>query len=299
VTVPVVLVIFNRPETTKRVFAEIRRYQPERLLVIADGPRGNRDGEAERCAATRRIVDQGVDWPCKIERCWSDTNLGCRKRVSSGLTWAFTRAESAIILEDDCLPDPSFFPYCEALLARYATDERIGSIGACNFLGRRHPRLDSYRFSRFSHVWGWASWSRAWDRYDVDMKAWPGLRNSSWLKGECGDPTEEDFWRSVFDGVADGRIDTWDFQWTFANWANRMASIVPSVNLVANIGFGADATHTTATTSWGTIPTMAIELELRHPTVIAIDHGADREVAQAQYHRSWKRRLWDRWRNRT
>lgn len=293
-TVPVVFIIFNRPDTTIRVFNEIRRYRPERLLVIADGPRNGRAGESDRCIATRQIIDS-VDWPCQVQRCWSDVNLGCRKRVSSGLTWAFSQTDAAIVLEDDCLPEPSFFPYCEELLARYAKDERVASICGGHFLDRRNPTNTSYRFSRFSHIWGWASWSRAWRNYDVDMQAWAGLRQTGWLRGECSSDIEVDFWQTVFDRVAAGRIDTWDYQWIFSCWTQRRVSVVPAVNLISNIGFGANATHTTNISRWANLPTSPIEAELRHPTTLAIDHDADNEVARLQYRRSWKRRLWDRW----
>lgn len=294
-TAPVIFIIFNRPDTTIRVFNEIRRYRPSRLLVVADGPRASRIGETERCSATRQIIESGVDWPCQVERCWSDVNLGCKARVSSGLTWAFSLVEAAIILEDDCLPDPSFFPYCEELLQRYAHDERIGSICGSNFKDRGSPTPNSYQFSRFSYIWGWASWARAWKNYDVTMKAWPELRNTGWLHGECSGHVEMDFWKTTFDAVSDGRIDTWDYQWIFTCWAHRMTSIVPSVNLISNIGFGAEATHTTGPSRWANLPTTAMEAPLRHPNTVAIDHDADRRSAELQYYRPWKRRLWDRW----
>lgn len=294
-TVPVVFIIFNRPDTTRRVFDAIRRFRPDRLLVIADGPRAGRAGEAERCAATRKIIAEGVDWPCQVERCWSDINLGCKARISSGLTWAFSRAEAAIVLEDDCLPDPSFFLFCETLLAYYADDERVGSIGGCNFLGERRPAVDSYRFSRFSHIWGWATWARAWKHYDVTMKEWGALRSADWLLGECASRREADFWRSMFDAVASGRLDTWDFQWVFSSWANRMSSVVPAVNLISNIGFGADATHTTGASPLADRKTFAIETDLRHPSIMAIDHVADRVVSAQQYRRSWRQRCLAPW----
>lgn len=290
-SVPVVLIAFNRPETTAKVLAAIRGYRPSRLLVVADGPRPHRSGEAERCAAVRRLIDEGVDWPCDIERCWSDVNLGCRKRVSSGLDWAFSRADRAIVLEDDCLVHPSFFPYCEELLERYAHDERIGSIGACDVSESGADHDASYRFSRFHHVWGWASWSRAWRHYDVAAAAWPRLRDAGWLDGECHGRAERDFWRSVFEGVHTGRIDTWDFQWVFACWANRMLSICPQANLVTNIGFGADATHTTGADAAPSMATHGLRLPLRHPETLAIDHAADRITSAKHYRRSLRRRL--------
>jgi hypothetical protein len=291
--IPVAFIVFNRPDTTARVLDAIRQQRPQRLLVVADGPRPGRSSEAERCKAVRRLIDDGVDWPCDVERCWSDANLGCRRRLSTGLSWVFSRTDRAIILEDDCLPHPTFFPYCIELLDRYADDQRISTIGGCSFLDERTPTEASYRFTRYPHIWGWASWARAWRSYDVDVAAWPGLRSNGWLDGECTSGTEADFWRAAFDGVRSGRIDTWDFQWVFASWAQRMASIAPAVNLVSNIGFGAGATHTASDSPLAALPTQALELPLRHPPTMHIDHRSDRCVAQQQFRRSLRRRWFD------
>src|SRR6185369_14461868 len=164
-TTPVAFIIFNRPDTTEKVFAEIARARPPKLLVIADGPRAGRAGEADRCAATRAIIDR-VDWDCKVLTNYSDVNLGCKNRVASGIDWVFEQVPEAIILEDDCLPDPTFFRFCEELLIRYREDERISQICGANFQFGRKRSNDSYYFSRYNHIWGWASWRRAWQHYD-------------------------------------------------------------------------------------------------------------------------------------
>src|SRR5512139_3287315 len=168
---PVAFIIFNRPDTAERVFAEIAKARPPKLLVVADGPRANRSGEAEKCAATRAIIDR-VDWDCEVLTNFSDTNLGCKNRVSSGIDWVFEQVPEAIILEDDCLPHPTFFRFCEELLERYRDDERIGMISGDNFqLGQKRTDA-SYYFSRYNHIWGWASWRRAWRHYDREASAW-------------------------------------------------------------------------------------------------------------------------------
>lgn len=167
-------------------------------------------------------------------------------------------------------------------------------IGGCNFLDHRHPADADYRFTRIPHIWGWASWARAWAHYDVDMASWPALRSSDWLAGECSSHAEADFWRAAFDGVHAGHIDTWDFQWTFACWRNRMASIAPAVNLVSNIGFGAGATHTSTLSPLANLRTEHLGAPLHHPTAVCVDHGADRVVARQQFRRSWKRRLFEK-----
>jgi len=274
-TTPVVFIVFNRPDTTLRVFECIRRYRPQHLLVIADGPRTGRAGETERCAEVRQIIDGGVDWPCQVERCWSDINLGCRNRISSGLTWAFSRVEAAIILEDDCLPDPSFFPYCEELLHRFADDERIMSISGTNFLTSAPRGTESYRFSRIPHVWGWAGWQRAWRHYDVTIHNWPAIRDGGWLDDLLGDKSLARRWRKIFDKVARNGIDTWDYQWVFTCWSQSGLSILPNRNLISNIGFGAHATHTTIISQVANLPTEEMAFPIRHPAVVIRDNQSD------------------------
>ncbi len=173
-TTPVAFIIFKRPDTTRKVFEEIRRAKPPKLLVIADGPRPNIVGEAEKCAAARAIIDS-VDWECEVLKNYSDENLGCKQRVSSGLDWVFDNVEEAIILEDDCLPHPTFFRFCEELLEKYRGDERIMTIGGTNLLKNWKSDIQSYHCSNYFNCWGWATWKRVWKHYDVDMKLWGNL----------------------------------------------------------------------------------------------------------------------------
>ena len=178
---PVAFLVFNRPHTTDKVFSEIAAANPRKLLIVADGPRPDQPGEAERCVAVRAIVDR-VDWDCEVLTNYSDINLGCKARISSGLDWVFDTVEEAIVLEDDCLPHPSFFRFCEELLVKYRDDERIAQIGGVNFQSGRRRTNYSYYFSRYAHIWGWATWRRAWRHYDVALKAWPLIRDGG------GDP---------------------------------------------------------------------------------------------------------------
>lgn len=242
-TTPVALLVFNRPDATSRVFAAIREAQPRQLLVIADGPRANRPDETTLCMKVRHIVEQ-VDWPCQVEYLYSEVNLGCRKRVSSGLDWVFNTVDEAIILEDDCLPDPTFFRYCQEMLDLYRHDERIMMISGSNLLGEWKAANQSYHFSYYGGVWGWASWRRAWRYYDVDMPLWSNPEIRDRVRDVIG--VTSDFRRraKAFDKTASGRIDTWDFQWSFARLMQSGLTVVPSVNLISNIGFGRDATHT-------------------------------------------------------
>ena len=273
--VPVVLLVFNRPEITARTFAAIRAARPATLLVVADGPRPDRPGEAALCAATRAVVAE-PDWPCRVLRDYSETNLGCGRRVASGLDWAFERVDQAIVLEDDCRPDASFFPYCAELLERYRDDPRVMMISGDNFQDGRLRGPASYYFSRYPHVWGWASWRRAWRRYDFTMAGWPELaKTGEWLGRHTADPLMAAYWRRCFTAAASGRVDTWDYQWLFACWAHDGLAVAPNRNLVENIGFGADATHTTGDGRRLALPAAAMDFPLRHPAEMAPCAAAD------------------------
>lgn len=279
---PVGLVVFNRPETTERVWAQIETARPARLLVIADGPRRDRPGEGDRCAAARAITER-IGWHCEVLRNYSDANLGCRRRVSSGLDWAFRQVEQAIILEDDCVPHPDFFPFCEELLERFQDDGRVMAICGNNHLPPRPGVNASYRFSRYVHVWGWATWRRAWKHYDVDMQRWPSARDTEWFKVLFGNRAVRRYWTRTLQATYEGRINTWDYQWTFACWLQNGLAVVPNVNLVANIGFGAEATHTSGQGSVAYLRTHALSFPLQHPGTVLPDLAADNYTQRFAY----------------
>jgi hypothetical protein len=286
---PVAFLIFNRPDTTATVFAAIAKARPATLLVVADGPRGSRPGEDELCAAARAIIDR-VDWPCQVHTNFSDHNLGCRRRVSSGIDWVFSLVEEAIFLEDDCLPDPTFFPFCEQMLDRYRTDSRVMHIGGTNFQGGARVGEESYYFSRHVHVWGWASWRRAWRHYDVGMAAWAWARKTGRMSDILTTPMERRSFTSLFDRVASGEVDTWDTQWTVACRSQNALSIVPSRNLVSNIGFRGDATHTPDPGHpVATMRTYPLDLPLTHPPYVMADTAAD-ERTTSVFRPTWYRR---------
>ena len=275
---PVAFIIFNRPDTTERVFAEIAKAKPPKLLVIADGHRPTRAGEAEKCASSRAIIDQ-VDWPCEVLTNYSDVNLGCKNRVATGIDWVFEQVPEAIILEDDCLPDPSFFRFCEELLETYRDDERIAMISGDNFQFGVERGDGSYYFSRYMHIWGWATWRRAWRYYDRNASIWPIYRGSGYLKCNVSGEAEYKYWYKSFQAVYDGEIDTWDYQWTMAVWAQGMLSVMPNVNLVSNIGFGVDATHTVDESILANMSVEKMDFPLRHPVVRQANCEADSYTA--------------------
>ncbi len=261
---PIAFLIFNRPDTTARVFAEIAKARPNKLLVVADGPRADHPADHEKCQQTRAIIDQ-VDWECEVHKNYSHVNLGCKRRVSSGLDWVFDAVERAIILEDDVVPHPTFFRYCDELLERYADDDRIGAVSGCNFQFRPLQAPHSYYFSIYNHCWGWASWARAWRNYDVEMKLWPEARDAGYLEGIFSDECTLYYWTSIFQRVYENKIDTWDYQWAFCCWVNNMMAILPRVNLTSNIGFREDATHTTEIRSMANLATQDMTFPLVHP----------------------------------
>ncbi|HNY11352.1 MAG TPA: glycosyltransferase family 2 protein [Candidatus Wallbacteria bacterium] len=272
---PILFLIFNRPDTTQKVFNEIRKIRPAKFFVAADGPRKTKEGEDEKCRLTREIIKQ-IDWKCDVKTLFRDENLGCKKAVSSAIDWFFENVEEGIVLEDDCLPDASFFPYCEQLLEKYRNDSRIGMIGGINFQFGHKRGNYSYYFSRYTHIWGWASWRRAWKYYDVNMSIWPEIRDNDMLSNIFRGKKHVDYWKTYLEDTYSGKINTWDYQWAFTCWVNNFLIILPNVNLVSNIGFGTESTHTPAANKFANIPTGSMKFPLAHPGYFIPDIKADR-----------------------
>ncbi len=290
---PVAFIIFNRPDTTARVFEAIRQVRPPKLLVVADGPRAQTPDDAARCQAARAIIEQ-VDWPCEVLKNYADKNLGCRARVSSGLDWVFSNVNEAIILEDDCLPHPTFFRFCEELLKRYRDDDRIMMITGTNKLFGQKRTSYSYYFSRYVHVWGWASWKRAWKHYDASMKAWPEIRDGGWLRDIFREKRVERYWHRMFERVYNGGVNTWDYQWTFACLTQNGVTILPSVNLISNIGFGSMATHTQGRSAYADMKMESMSFPLKHPVCLIRDEQSDAITDKTEYIPLLKTRIWNK-----
>jgi len=286
VQTPVALIIFNRPDTTAKVFAEIRRARPSKLFVIADAPRANRPSDVEKCVAARSIVES-VDWKCEVLTNYAEQNLGCQKRISSGLNWVFSQSEQAIVLEDDCVPHLSFFRFCEELLSRYQDDQRVMHIAGTNYQFGQQRFPYSYYFSRYNHCTGWATWRRAWEHFDLDMKLWPEFRDRGLLSDLFSDARAEAYWRRSFQLVYEKRIDSWAYCWTLACWARSGLTILPNVNLICNIGFDADGSHTKNRRSrFGNIPLEEMTFPLQHPPFVIRDDKADRYTQNNNFKRS-------------
>jgi hypothetical protein len=263
------------------VFEAIRAAKPQRLFVAADGPRADRSDEAERCRQVRKIAT-AVDWPCEVQTLFRQHNLGCRRAVSSAIDWFFAHVEEGIVLEDDCLPDPSFFAYCGELLIHYRDDPRVMAISGDNFVSAHWRPQESYYFSLFPHIWGWASWRRAWACYDVNLADWPAQRDAGLIKRMfANSPDAQTYWTDVLNRTARGEIDTWDYQWVFATWKRGALGCLPAVNLVSNIGFGAGATHTrNAEDKYANLARASLSLPISHPDNVVASAHADEWTCQ-------------------
>lgn len=277
---PVALIIFNRPECTVRVLEALAKVKPSHLLVIADGPRPGHPTDEARCRETRALIDR-IDWECRIDKNYSDQNMGSKRRPETGIDWVFEKVEEAIILEDDCLPDESFFPYCTELLERYRHDTRVMMISGYCFFDMRERSTQSYHFSYLGSTWGWATWRRAWLLNDPHLIRWPEVRASRLIEQLFPDPVHTRFWYDVIARILDGRLhDAWDYQWQLACWFNSGYRIFPAVNLIKNIGFGDDATHTFGSNPFHNEHSR-LDSPLVHPNLVIRSQEADLEIVES------------------
>lgn len=270
---PVGFLIFNRPDLTEQVFAAISQAKPKKLFVIADGAR--HPEEVEKCEQTRAVIEK-VDWDCEVLTNFSDTNMGCGRREASGFDWVFSQVEEAIFLEDDTLPAPSFFHFCEAMLDRYRDDDRIMHINGDNSYNQDRTEY-GYYFSKYMHGWGWASWRRAWQHYDYSMRTWAQFKHEGMFELVCDCPYEQKYWTEILDQMYEDPqvIDTWDYQWMYACWSQAGLAIAPSKNLISNLGFNrADAAHTVGDDPRSKLST-ADMWSIEHPPFVVRHRVAD------------------------
>jgi hypothetical protein len=277
--VPVALLNFNRPHLTRKVFEVVRQIKPRRLLLIADGPRPHKPEDAKLCAEVRAVFDE-IDWDCEVLRNFSDENMGSFKRNSTGLNWVFDTVEEAIILEDDCVPSLSFFPYCEELLKRYKDDQRMGVISGNNFgFPWGGSKNDSYFFSAYALTWGWASWRRVWKEVDLNMSWWEQEAGKKLLRNRLPRLAEWRYWHWLFEGIHSGeKRNAWDYQLILSSLRHSQYCVIPQVNLVSNIGYGADATHCIDKSSvLNEVAVGALKFPMNHPLDVrcsgAVDHA--------------------------
>ena len=292
--VPVLFIVFNRPDTTAIVFKKIREIKPKKLFLAADGARPSKEGEKEKCEAVRKIVTEGVDWDCDVQLKFSDINLGCGKAESSAMLWFFEAVGEGIVIEDDTLPDTSFFYFCKELLSYYRNDETVRMIGGNNFQRGKKRGDGSYYFSNITHSWGYASWLRAWKDYDFQLKSINENKIKELVAKKFSKDDEKNFWIKVYHKLLAGVYDTWDFQFLFKMWENDAVCIIPNENLVTNIGFGNNATHTTNKDDPAANRPLGHIKEIVHPTKKEVSSDADRyffKKIMIQSNNRWERRV--------
>lgn len=294
---PVLFVIFNRPDTTARVFEQIKIARPSRLYIAADAPRPGVATDVELSEQARTIVNH-IDWECEVKTLFRTENVGCKEGVSSAVTWFFSFEEEGIILEDDCLPSNSFFKFCDELLERYRLDTRVRHITGCNLqLGKRWGD-GTYYFSNMTHVWGWASWKRVWKDYDRYLTRYDAAEVKDQFRNIFEDDLIAECWANTFKEVKAGKINAWGYQLDFANYFNNGLTIIPNQNLISNIGFRADATHTLDLASvYANIPVHEID-EIVHPVFILPQKQADLIVLNRDFNIPERRRQNNRFKRR-
>jgi hypothetical protein len=279
---PVLFLIFNRPDTTKRVFEEIRKARPQRLYIAGDGPREGVRSDAQLCEASRNVVGE-IDWDCHVQTLFREKNYGCKVAPSSAITWFFGYEPEGIILEDDCVPHPTFFRFCSELLDRFRHDERIMMISGSNELGLWKADGQSYHFST-DGVWGWASWRRAWAHFDVEMKRWTDSTTQEILKSTLRERRLLANNLRAFSRVHRKKLDSWAYPWRLARLINGGLTVTPAKNLVSNIGFRADATHTRRRdAAVAALPVHSMEFPLKHNTDVALDQEYVKEAFELSY----------------
>jgi len=269
---PILFIVFNRPNIAQQSFGQIRKVKPSFLFVAADGPRRDRPDDRQKCEATRKIIEQ-IDWPCELKTLFRSENRGCGHGPAEAITWFFENVERGIILEDDCMADESFFHFCDELLIKYQDDRRVSMIGGTNPLGKWSNSKYSYSFSVLAGTWGWASWRRAWASFDYSAVAW---QTTEGKKKVAETLVYQSFYRHFsreFDTYfLNERSDVWDFQWYFARLYSDSCGIIPSMNLISNIGFDGDGTHTFHKNHTSTLAMFKLQFPLKHPSFRINNH---------------------------
>ncbi|MFH0951471.1 MAG: hypothetical protein V1765_03300 [bacterium] len=277
---PILFLIFNRPETTKKVLEQIKLVKPRQLFIAADGPRINNSDDIEKCSATRAIVNK-IDWPCQVQTLFRSENLGCRLAVSTAIDWFFSQVEEGIILEDDCLPQIDFFKFCELMLNKYRDQPRVMHISGDNFLLQSLSGSISYFVSRIPNIWGWATWRRAWQLYDGQLRTWQNFLDQEKIKNIFKSKIQQVVWLEVLSKSACGQENSWDWQWTYAVFDHDGLCLNPAVNLVSNIGFDKTALHTRQTNHpWKALPVNSLNWPLAEPKNLAINADYDSYITK-------------------
>ncbi|MEO2036255.1 MAG: glycosyltransferase family 2 protein [Planctomycetaceae bacterium] len=272
---PVVMLVYKRPDLAAQVLNVVRTIRPTKLYVVADGPQSA--AESAACQQTRALfAAPNIDWPCQVHRDYSETNLGLKRRIPSGLNTVFTHEQQAIILEDDCLPDPGFFLFCQEMLGCYREDKRVGTITGTNFFESHHIHDADYFFSRIQNVWGWATWQDRWELYDPNLKLWPQVSTGPQLEYLTGNRTAARHRRQEIAALQHGRVSSWAYQLNIAGLTHSMLCLVPAQNMITNLGFGHNATNTHAKhADFASLPRQSGPTNFNPPQSVAPDATYD------------------------
>ena len=269
---PILFMVFNRLDTTKKVFKEIKKARPKKLYIASDGPRINIEGEKCEGEKVRNFLKSNIDWDCRVKTLFREKNLGCKYACSGAIDWFFKNEKMGIILEDDTLPNESFFSFCEVMLNKYKDDYRIGSINGTNFQNGIKRGSGDYYFSIFPHIWGWATWSDRWNNYDVEIS---NFENPNFIKDIVKNKKVYKSWCKSFYMVKFEKFDTWDYQFVFTLWKQNQLCVNPNLNLIKNIGFDSKATHTKKINEFANNEIKKLYLK-NHPEIIKANTEADK-----------------------
>ena len=263
---PVLIIVFNRPDFVENLIKILRAVKPRTIYIAADGPRDGVLKDLDKCLKVKNEIDK-IDWECNIQKKYSETNLGCGVNPSEAISWALEDSEEVIILEDDCMPIIDFFKYSDELLELYRNDDRMMMISGNNHTFGNFQFNHSYEFSHHTQTYGWATWKRAWIKYDLNMTIWPEMGSLEWLEEKTGSKKSAKFWLRIFEMCYQKELQTaWDYQWTFCCWINNGLNIIPRVNLVTNVGFSSDGTHEIDPDHLiSNVPVSPIDFPLTHP----------------------------------
>lgn len=273
---PILIITYKRLETTARVLESLRAVKPTRIFVANNAPNPADPADVAKVQVVRDLFDAGVDWPCTITKLYRTQHLSAKDSISGAVTWFFQEVEEGIVLEDDCLCDPSFFHYAQECLVRYRHDEKVWHISASNFQFGKRWGTDSYYFSHYNHIWGWAGWRRAWQHFDLELKQVSRAQHVHNLQRLFPRSQDRSYWLAIYDYIKSGNLDTWDYHWQFMLWHHKAVGIIPQVNLVQNLGFGADATNSVdPNLAIANLPTEPLALPLSHPANIQVATEAD------------------------
>lgn len=234
----ILFIIFNRTKQPLKVLEQIKKVQPTKMYIVADGPRQHIAGEKEKCLEVRRLVEEAIDWECEVITNYSEENLGCGKRLSSGISWGFEQEEQLIIIEDDIFCSENFFRYCDYYLAELKSDKSIYMISGCNLIQDYSVNYPNVFLSKFGGIWGWAGWRDRWQGYDLNIDS------SVINKANILDSLEKEYWRYYLNLAYLGKLNTWDYQWDAFRYLANGLVLVPKRNLTKNIGFDGNSTHT-------------------------------------------------------